>query len=361
MNNNVIDLRSDTVTKPCKRMRLAMYSAEVGDNYYKEDYVTQKLEDYCAEFFGAKAALFTITGTMANQIAIRCHTKAGEELITDNYYHIIYYESGPTSDLGKVSNNILYTEDGILTEEHLNLALLNRYRSQLTTSPRLIWLENTINHYSGKIYPLDKLKAVYNFAQNNQLVVHIDGARLLNACVASQTPSHSYSSVSNSMMVSFSKGLGAPAGAILLGDEAFIEQARMYQKWYGGGMHQSGILAAAALFAICNNVDRLSLDNNNAKLLAKLLSRKEKLNVLMKLVETNIVMFSVKKLNISAKYFVELIKQQGVLLYPWDDYTVRAVTHKDVSKKLVIKAANIILKVVDELQKSGVYDDSNKG
>ncbi len=347
-----MDFRSDTVTKPCKNMRLAMYNAEVGDNYYKEDYITRKLEDYCAEFFGTQAALFTITGTMANQIAIRCHTKTGDELITDNYYHILYYEAGPTYDLGKVSTNILYTEDGILTDQHVNLALLNRYRSQLTTSPRLIWLENTINHYSGKIYPLDKLEAIYNFAQKHRLVVHIDGARLLNACVARQIPGHTYSLFSNSMMVSFSKGLGAPAGAVLLGDQTFIEQARMYQKWYGGGMHQSGILAAAALFAICNNVDRLSSDNENAMLLAKLLSREEKLQVPMQLVETNIVMFSVQKLNIYAKDFVELAKQQGVLLYPWDDYKVRAVTHKDVSNKLVIKAASIILKIVDEIQKS---------
>jgi threonine aldolase len=351
MNNNLIDLRSDTVTKPCERMRLAMYNAEVGDNYYKEDYITTKLEEYCAELFGTKSALFMVTGTMANQIAIRCHTKAGDEIITDNCYHIIYYESGPTSDLGKVSTNALHTEDGILTEQHLKLAFLNRHRSQLAAYPRLIWLENTINYYSGKIYPLDKLRVVYNFAQKNKLVIHIDGARLLNACVANKTPKNAYSSVSNSIMVSFSKGLGAPAGAILLGNEEFIEQARRYQKWYGGGMHQSGILAAAALYAISNNVDRLSLDNNNAKVLSEILSRNENLNLIAKSVETNIVMFSVKKLNISAKNFVELIKQQGVLLYPWNGHIVRAVTHKDISKPLIIKAANIILEIVNKLQK----------
>ena len=351
-DNEVIDLRSDTVTKPCKQMREAMYSAEVGDNFYREDFVTRRLEEYCSDYFGTKSALFTITGTMANQISIRCHTSPGEELITDNYYHILYYESGPTSDLGKVSTNILYTKDGVITPEYLKLALLNRYRSNLTAAPKLVWLENTVNHYSGKIYPLDKMKQVHNLAKNNGLMVHLDGARLLNACAAKKIPAYAYSCCTDSIMVSFSKGLGAPAGAILLGDEQFIDKARVYQKWYGGGLHQSGILASAALFAISNNVERLQVDNDNARFLGELLSDKKELKVSLNLLETNIVMFSVKNLNITALSFVQIIKTQGVLLYPWDKYTIRAVTHKDINRESVIKASKIILSTASELNKA---------
>jgi threonine aldolase len=340
--NGLIDLRSDTVTKPCKKMRQSMYNAEVGDAYYNEDHVTKSLEDYCAEYFGTESALFTISGTMANQIALRCHTKPGDELITDNFYHIIFYESAATANLAGVVTNIIFTDDGILTEKHLNSSLLNRYRSNLTTAIRLIWLENTINHYAGKIYPLNTLEEVSNFAKKNKLAVHIDGARLLNASVATKTPCKKFASLSNSMTVSFSKGLGAPAGAVLLSDRGFIEQARRYQKWYGGGMHQSGILAAASLFAITNNIDYLRIDNAHAKLLAELLSQEEKLNV--SAVETNMVTFSLNNFDIGTQDFVNLMKHEGVLLYSIDSNTIRAVTHKDVSEKCIMRAADLILK-----------------
>ena len=293
-----------------------------------------------------------ITGTMANQISLRCHTTSGEEIITDNYYHILYYESAPTSDLGKVSVNILYTKNGIIEPEDLKSALLNRYRSSLTIRAKLLWLENTINHYSGKIYPLEKIKQIYNVAKNNALSIHIDGARLLNACAANKIRPSVYSHYADSMMVSFSKGLGAPAGAVLLGDEPFIEKAKTYQKWYGGGLHQSGILAAAALFAIKNNTERLQEDNDNAKLLGNLLAEEKKIKVLLHLLDTNIVMFSVRNLNMSALKFVSILKSHGVLLYPWDEYTVRAVTHKDISKSCVISASEIIRKVVSTLSNS---------
>lgn len=341
-NNYIIDLRSDTVTKPCDEMRKIMYKAEVGDNFYNEDILTNQLEEYCANYFKTESALFVVSGTMANQIALRCHTKVGDEIITDNYYHILYYEAASTSDLGRVSMNGLFTDDGIITEQDLRFCMSNRHRSNLTTSPRLVWIENTINHYAGKIYPLEKIKKINTFTKENNLLVHLDGARLLNACVAEGVASSAYTPYVDSIMLSFSKGLGAPVGAILLGSKKFIEKAKVYQKWYGGGLHQSGILASAALFAIQHNIEKLGEDNSNAKLLSQLLSENKMLDVFYG--GTNIVMFSIQKLGVSAVSFVETMKSHDILLYPWDEYIVRAVTHFAITKELIYKAAYSIMK-----------------
>ena len=348
MNSELIDLRSDTVTRPCKSMRKHMYNAEVGDNFYREDKITQELEEYCAEYFGKEAALFTISGTMGNQIALRTYIQPGNEIILDASYHINYYEYSATALLGG-SINLLHTPNGIIYEKDLLQALNSRYRSALTGKPKLICLENTINYHSGKIYPLVTFQEIASLSKKNDLRVYLDGARLLNACVALKVSVLEYTTYVDSLIISFSKGLGAPMGAVLLGNKDFIEEARKYQKWYGGGLHQSGIIAAAALFAIKHNINKLEQDNINAKILANLLSEEKKIKVNLDEIQTNIVMFSFQNTIINVEKFIELAKQQGILLYPWDHNTVRAVTHQNVCENQIKKAAYKISQMMAEL------------
>lgn len=348
-NKKIIDLRSDTVTKPCKKMLEAMQLTDVGDEFYGEDSTTQALESYCAELFNMEAALFTISGTMSNQIAIRSHTTVGDEIIIDASYHINYYESGPTTDLGKVSMNLVMTPDGIMTDTNIKEALTSRHRSKVSNHPSLICLENTINYHSGKVYSLIDMKNVSDITRENKLLIHLDGARLFNACVAKGISPREYSAYADSLMISFSKGLGAPLGSVLLGTKHFIEKAKKFKKWYGGGMHQSGIVAASALFALKNNVDRLAKDHEHAILLAELLSDEKKFKIDLGKIETNILMLSLNDMNITADHFINLVKEFNVLLYPWGPKTVRLVTHKNIEKDDILFAAKVILNVSKEL------------
>lgn len=351
----MIDLRSDTVTKPCSRMLAVIANSVVGDDYYKEDEVTNELESYCASYFGTEDALFMITGTMANQVAIRCNTSAGDDLLSDSFSHVVYYCSGAVADLAKVSLKLINARNGILTLEDILESESFRFRSDLTSNTKLIWLENSIGHYGGRIYPLEELKRIYGFSKKNDLKIHLDGARLLNACIASNITPKEYIKYTDSAMVSFSKSLGAPAGSILLGSKEFIKRARLYQKWYGGGLHQSGILASACLFAIKNNLDYINKDHNNAKLLAQLSIKninKGKNIVDINSIETNIVMFYIKHLNISIDKFIDIAKSNKVLLYRWSDNIIRAVTHKDITEEDIVNAASII----NNIFKNYVYE-----
>ena len=342
----IIDLRSDTVTQPSKEMRICMYKAEVGDNFYKEDAITQELEEYCAQYFGKEAALFNVSGTMSNQIALKTYIQPGNEIILDSSYHINYYEYSPVSGLIGGVFNLLSTSNGIIRELDLLNALKNRHRSPLTGDPKLLCLENTINFYAGKIYPLEIFQKVCSLAKEKGLHIYLDGARLLNACTISKTSVLEYTSHVDSLMISFSKGLGAPIGSMLMGSHDFINQARKYQKWFGGGLHQSGIIAAACLYAIKHNIPNLIDDNFKARLLADLLVHDQRINLNFKKIETNIVMFSLRSAKNNTQKFIELAKKQGILLYHWNHDTIRAVTHSDTSVNQIRSAAKVILKVV---------------
>jgi threonine aldolase len=320
----------------------AIKKASFGDDYYREDEVTNELEKYSAKYFGTEAALFMITGTMANQVALRCHTSPGDEVISDKYNHIVYYCASAAADLGKVSFNNVEAEQGILSVENVEEASSSRHRSPLNVHPRLVWLENTLNHYGGKIYPLEEFRKVAVYAKERGLKVHLDGARLLNACTATGISPVQYVQNVDSTTFSFSKALGAPAGSILLGDKQLVSSARVYQKWYGGGLHQSGLVAAACLYGLQNNVSRIVTDHRNARLLAS--SALEGLcgKLLKYPVETNIVMFDVSRLSISSDDFIDLAKKQNLLLYKWNDFVVRAVTHKGITENDVIYASQIL-------------------
>ncbi len=340
--NKMIDLRSDTVTLPCDTMLKMMCEAKLGDDFYKDDQSTNDLEHYCADFFGKEAALFMSTGTLANQIAIRSHTVPGDDVIIDATYHINYYESASTADLAKVALNTVRSPNGILDINCVEDAISSKNRSSVSNHVSLICVENTINHHAGKIFPLDVLKKLYNFALEKKIKVHLDGARLLNACVATGISVKAYTENTDSLMVSFNKGLGAPFGAILLGTKEFIHKAQKYRKWYGGGLHQSGLMASTALFALKNNIKQLTVDHRNARILAKQLSGYREFTLVTQEIDTNIIMFSMHKIGMSSIDFVNMAKAAGVLLYPWDRYTVRAVTHKNVTENDIFLAAEIM-------------------
>lgn len=350
--NHLIDLRSDTLTQACHKMREAIFSANIGDDGYEEDETTLELESYCADFFEKEAALFVTSGTMSNQIAIRYYTNPGDEIILDSSYHINYYEAGPTIDLGKVYLNTSNSKDGILTVSAIEEAISNKHRSELYNFPTLICVENTINAHGGKIFPIEELTKIYNFSRKHSIPIHMDGARLLNATVATGISPKKYAAYVDSLTVCFSKGLGAPYGSILMGTKSFIQKVKKYRKWYGGGLHQSGFMAAAALYAIKNNIPRLAIDNHIAKKFAELLSDIELLNVDPVLVETNIIMLDVSQLGITSFDFVKEAKKMNILLYPWSKYCVRAVTYSGITIEDIINATVRLKKVIFTFQTS---------
>ncbi|MFZ4915973.1 threonine aldolase family protein [Paenibacillus sp. S29] len=345
LNNHKIeyvDLRSDTVTSPTQEMRQEIYMARVGDHGYGEDETTIELEQYCARLFGKEAALFMPSGTMSDQVSIRCWTESGDEVILDRSYHINYFQAGPSTDLGKILLHTCETEDGVLGVEQIDNAITQRIRGNLFSRPALISLENTINGHGGRIFPIEALKDVYSYAQAKGIPVHIDGERFLNACVATNIPVNEYASFSDSISCSFSKGLGAPFGSIIMGKSEFIEKAKKYRRWYGGSLHQSGFMAGAALYAITNNISRLKEDHDHAKLLATLIQSNCECELDIEPPETNMIMLDTRKLGIKAVNFAEKCKEMGVLVYPWAPYTIRAVTHLDINTEKIRLASNVI-------------------
>lgn len=347
--NQFIDLRSDTLSMPTQEMREVIYKAKVGDQGYDEDETTIELEEYCANYFGKESALFTCSGTMSDQVAIRSWTNSGDEVIIDKSYHINYFQAGPSTDVGNILLNTCDTKDGVLTVEHIEKAIQSRKRGILFGNPTLISLENTINGFGGSIYPIETLKEVYSYANDKGISVHMDGERFLNACIATGISVKEYACYSDSISTSFSKGLGAPFGSIIMGSKKFIEKARRYRRWYGGSLHQSGFMAAAALYAIKNNVERLQIDHDNAKLLESLLKEESKILLNLYPVETNMVMIDTTSFNVTSEEFVALCKNKGVLVYPWAPYIVRAVTSINVTAEDIKVAASKILGVCIEL------------
>lgn len=346
---DVIDLRSDTVTKPTPAMLEAVRNATFGDHGYLEDETTLELEGECANLFSKEAALFLPSGTMANQVALRCHTIPGDEIILEHNYHINYFEAGPTADLAKVYPNVIITNDGILRAEDIEEALFNKSRTKVGSQAKLVCLENTINSCGGRIFPLETMAQVFALTRQAELAVHLDGARILNACAATGIEPSSYACYTDSLTLCFSKGLGAPFGSILIGTRELIEKARRYCKWYGGGMHQSGFMAAAALHALRHHRHQLACDNRHAKYLAELLAGLNLLGIDPAGVETNIVLMDTQQMSVSSTAFSELAKAKGVLLYPWSRTIVRAVTHRDVTHPDIEEAGRRLRDVVGAL------------
>ncbi len=347
-----VDLRSDTFTKPTDAMLDAMRNAESGDDCYGEDSSVNQLQDYTAKYFGKEAALYFPTGTMTNVVAMRALINPGEEVILDKSYHENFFESAQMANFAGAVLNPCKTKDGILTVEKLKKVIDSKCRSSvLYTKPKIVVVENTINSHGGKVFPLDKLKELYEFTSQNGIILYMDGARLFNACVASgrdpEATAKEYAKYVDCMAVCLSKGLGAPMGSMLLGKKEVIERAKIYRKRFGGSFHQAGYMAATGLYAIQHNVNRLKEDHDHISLMACGLQALPGIKIVN--AETNMVLFDVQALGVNAQKFVAMAKERGLLLIAWQENVVRIVTHLNVSGHDVLRAMDILSYLVKEL------------
>ena len=341
----MIDLRSDTVTKPSDAMRKAMARAEVGDDVYGEDPTVNRLQDLAAAMLGKKAALFVPSGTMANQLSIRIQTHPGQEVIVESKSHIVRYEQGAAGALSGVQLHWVIGERGIMTAEQIEAAI--RPKDPYSIRTALICLENTHNAGGGTIYPLSTIERIRTVAVRHSIPMHLDGARLFNAVAATTLPAASYAQNFETVSVCLSKGLGAPVGSLIItNDSALIEKARRFRRMYGGAMRQAGILAAAGIYALEHNIGRLKEDHDNAKRLARKLQQIPSVSINLQHVDTNIVIFDVVNHRLSPAALVAALKQEGVLINAIGSSSFRAVTHLDVSAKQIDEAAEIFARVL---------------
>jgi threonine aldolase len=337
--NNPIDMRSDTVTRPTAEMRAAMASAEVGDDVYLEDPTVNRLQERAGEIFGREAALFVPSGTMGNQIAVRLHTSPGQEVITEERGHIFNYEMAAMAAISGVLARPVAAPDGILSWELVKPALRGGVYYRARTG--LITVENTHNMAGGTLYSRENIESICMQAHAEGLPVHMDGARIFNASAALGVSVSDLTRTCDSVMFCLSKGLGAPVGSMLVGSCDFIEKARAVRKMLGGGMRQAGVLAAAGLIALEKMPQRLSHDHENAKLLASLLSNIAALEVDPSRVNTNIVILGVKRTGMDSATLAKRLKERGLLVGTVDPLTLRLLTHFDVSREQVLEAAQI--------------------
>lgn len=330
-DQDTIDLRSDTVTQPTPEMRRAMAAAEVGDDVLGDDPTVGELERATAELLGLPAAVYMPSGTMTNQVAIRAHTEPGDEILLAENAHSYIYESGGPAALSGVTCKLLPADRGMFTAADVRAAL----RPQNVHFPRarLLCVENTSNRGGGSIWPSEQIAAVAAVAREAGLAMHMDGARLWNASVATGLPERDYAKPFDSVSVCYSKGLGAPVGSALAGGEAFIARARRFRKMFGGGMRQAGIIAAGALHALRHQRDRLAEDHANARALAAGLAEIDGIDLDVATVETNILIFRLTAL--PADRLVERLEARGVLVLATAADSIRAVTN------LMVGAADI--------------------
>jgi threonine aldolase len=346
-NMFMIDLRSDTVTKPTDAMRKAMAAAEVGDDVYGEDPTVNRLQDMMAAMFGKKAALFVPSGTMGNQLAIRLHTQPGQEVIVEQTAHIVRYEQGAAGALAGVQLHWVAGTRGLISAEQVEAAI--RPTDPHTIQTGLICLENTHNSGGGTIYPLATIERIRAVAATHGIPMHLDGARLFNAIAATTLPPASYAQHFDTLSVCLSKGLGAPAGSLLMmNDLALFERAKRLRRMYGGAMRQSGILAAAGIYALEHHVARLKTDHVHAKQLARRLQRIPTVKVNPQDVETNIVMFEVVGHRLTPPAIVAALKEEGLLINAVGGTKFRAVTHLDISAAMAEQAGEIVARLLGD-------------
>lgn len=323
----MIDLRSDTITRPSDGMRRAMADARVGDDVYGEDPTVNALQRRVADVLGTEAALFVPSGTMANQICVHVLTDPGDEVVLERGSHVFNYETGAAGLLSGVQLCPLDGDGGRLSPEQVEAAI--RPAGDVFPRTRLVSLENTANKAGGVVYPLDRVAAIADIARAHGLRVHLDGARLWNASAATGVPEREYAAHADLVWVALSKGLGCPVGSVLAGSSDLVEAARRTRKRFGGGMRQAGILAAAGLYALDHHRDALVDDHVKARRLADGLDALDAFTVDLDRVQTNIVMFDVH--DGTAAAVVDALADDGVLLTPFGPHTVRATTHRDVS------------------------------
>ena len=338
----MIDLRSDTVTKPSKEMLQAMYDAELGDDVYKEDPTVNKLENYAAELLGKEAALYVPSGVMGNQICLNVFTNPMDEVICEKDAHIFQYESGSPAALSGIQLCQVEGTRGVFTPDQVE-PLIRPTSAYYMPRSRVIEIENTHNRAGGTINPIENIAALKKLAEKYNLFFHLDGARVWNASVATGIKPSEYSNYFDSVSCCLSKGLGAPIGSVIAGSKEFIQEAFRVRKAWGGGMRQVGVIAAAGLYALKNNIARLTEDHEKAKSLAEFLDESDQFDIDMKTVQTNILIF--KPLKKSVDKILSTANSKGLQLSVGSVGTLRAVTHMDVSFEQIEEAKQILEKI----------------
>ncbi|MBC7888424.1 MAG: aminotransferase class I/II-fold pyridoxal phosphate-dependent enzyme [Ferruginibacter sp.] len=327
----ITDLRSDTFTKPSPQMLEAMFTAAVGDDVFGEDPSINELESMAASLFQMEAAIFCPSGTMTNQIAIKCHTQPGDEVVCDKLSHVYIYEAGGIAFNSGCQVKPIAGDRGRLTADDVLEAINPHDIHKAHTA--LVSLENTANRGGGSCYEFTEILEIRERCLQNNLLLHLDGARLWNALVAKGETPPQYGEVFDSISICLSKGLGAPVGSLLLGKKDFIQKARRVRKVFGGGMRQAGYLAAAGIYALKNNINRLEEDHLHAKQIAEALIKKDFVGKIMP-VETNILIFELKE-SFTAKSFEEELARSGILSIAISPSQVRMVTHLDITPEMV--------------------------
>lgn len=341
----VIDLRSDTVTRPTAAMREAMASAEVGDAVIDVDPTVERLERTTAELLGKEAAIFMPSGSMTNQIAIRVHCDRGTEFLCEADSHVYHYEQAAFAQLSGLVARTVAGEHGVLRLEQLQGLI--RPENDHMVRTRLVSLENTHNRWGGKVQPQEEVQRICRWARDNDLRSHLDGARLWNAAAATGQSVGELAEPFDSVSVCFSKGLGAPVGSALAGPADFIHQARRCRKLFGGAMRQAGIIAAGALHAVQHHRDRLDEDHAAARRLAEVVAESDSLHLRGGPIETNIVIFEVEQRLGTAEQFVSALGEHGVRCFAVSPQAVRMVTHLDVSAEQIERACAVLRQVAD--------------
>ncbi len=346
MTRSFIPLSSDTETKPTVAMRAAIAAAEVGDEQRAEDPTINQLQERCAELLGKEAALFMPTGTMCNVVGVKTHTRPSDAVITESMSHIVRAEAGGAGLISGVLIEPIATSRGIFTPDEVDAAV-----GRLSSAPpphapvaRLLCIEQTHNFGGGAVWSIDELRAVHDRARQHKLAIHMDGARLMNAVIASGTPARDFAACVDSVWLDFTKGLGAPIGAVLAGSKEFILDARRYKQMFGGGFRQAGVAAAGCIYALDHHIERLAEDHENARKLAKGLAGIPGIKVINATPESNILLFDVSGLGTDNKTFVAKATEKGVRFSPVGR-NVRAVTHLDVSREDIDTAIAIVGKV----------------
>ncbi|HEV8079800.1 MAG TPA: GntG family PLP-dependent aldolase [Chitinophagaceae bacterium] len=335
----MIDYRSDTFTKPSPQMLQAMFTAEVGDDVFGEDPSVNRLERLAAEMFGMEAGLFCPSGTMTNQIAIKCHTQPGDEVICDKLSHVYIYEGGGIAFNSGAQVKAIDGDRGKITAKQVLNAINSEDVHKARTS--LVSIENTCNRGGGSCYYFTDIQEIKQVCIQNNLKLHLDGARLFNALVARKEKSIQYGKVFDSISICLSKGLGTPVGSVLLGKNDFIKQARRIRKVFGGGMRQAGFMAAAGIYALENNIERLGKDHLHAKQVAEALLKKEFIGNTLP-VETNIIIFEITGYKYTAKSLAEAFKRYDILVMPISSTQIRMVFHLDITEQMVKQTIDAI-------------------
>jgi len=342
----MIDLRSDTVTKPTPEMMEFIFRAQVGDDVYGEDPSVNELQSYMAELSGKEAALFVPSGVMGNQLALKALTDPGDEVIIESQAHIFYYETAAPSIISQIQLRCLDSDNGEMPIEKIIASI--RTTEYYLPKTKVIALENTHNRHGGSILSMDYIYEVHKIAKDNGIKFHLDGARLWNASAATGISIKDYCTPFDTISICLSKGMGAPVGSVLVGDRKIIEKAHKWRKILGGGMRQSGILAAAGLYAIKNNFQLLKVDHENALSFAKYLSESSLIHLDLAKVQTNMVFFDVID-SINVNLLIQKCLKLGLIIMATGPNTIRAVFHFQVQSVQALDAASIILHEINNL------------